>query len=198
MVLNRYNDTRGSEPMPRKKAETTYRKNRFTEGEIMAHEGYNAKTVAVNLEIMSMPSVDWKDPEGVKERIRAYFMLCAQYDKKPGIAALAAALGTTRVNIKRVAQGKELPGFLFRNIPEATLDLIKQAYLMTELQWEDDMQSGNIHPTAGIFLGINNHDYHDVKQFTLTPIQDDPMGDAIPIEELKQKYLDSIPEEDGN
>lgn len=55
------------------------------------------------------------------------------------------------------------------------------------------MQTGKINPVSGIFLMKNNFGYADKQEVVLTP--NNPLGDQTTNEELEQRYLESVADE---
>ncbi len=123
-------------------------------------------------------------PEDVRNRVKAYFGLCAQNDMKPSIAGLALAFGVTRATLWNWVNG------MIQSVPEANRKALEQAYIALNAQMEDYMQNGKINPVAGIFLMKNNLGYEDKKEFTVAP--GNPLGQDTPSEELRRKYLDAV------
>lgn len=127
-------------------------------------DGDNAKYTGFALAIMQMPKIDMKNYEQVQSRILEYFQLCADRDMKPGIVALALALGTDR---RRLWEMKN--GIANTTIPQEVHELVRTVYDSLEALWESYMQNGKINPVTGIFLGKNLYNYSDKQEYVLTP-----------------------------
>ena len=127
-------------------------------------DGDNAKYTAFALAIMQMPKIDIRNYEQVQQRILDYFELCANRDMKPGIVALALALGTDR---RRLWEMKN--GIANKTIPQEVHELVRTVYDSLEALWESYMQNGKINPVTGIFLGKNNFGYQDKQEYVLEP-----------------------------
>lgn len=152
--------------------------------------GDNTKFITFNLQVSAMPKIDMTDGEQVTERIADYFGLCARYDIKPAVSGLALALGTDRRRLWEIARDNEKA----LNVSVMSSDAIKKAYQNLDILWEQYMLHGKINPMAGVFLGVNNHGYHDVKQFNITPTPANPLGTPRDIKEI-EAFAASMPED---
>ena len=117
--------------------------------------GDNYKYVTVNMTIMNMPDIDLYDEEQVADRLNGLFALYAENDMKPTVAGMAMALnGHSRQWLHAVATGGPLGGLGGKPAAgKASIELIKKAYTMMEMMWEQYMYGGKINPVSGIFLG---------------------------------------------
>ena len=127
-------------------------------------EGDNNKYTTFALAIMEMPKIDIRNYEQVQSRILEYFQLCADMDMKPGVAALALALGTDRRRLWEMNNG-----IANTTIPQEVHELVKMAYNSLEGLMESYAQSGKINPVSAIFLMKNNFGYADKQEYVLTP-----------------------------
>ena len=59
------------------------------------------------------------------------------------------------------------------------------------------MNSGKINPMAGVFLGVNNYGYRDVKQVDIAPAQPDKTDD-YDADAIRLRYLIDSPENDSD
>ena len=128
-------------------------------------EGDNAKFTGFALALMTMPKIDIRDHEQVQTRIVDYFRLCTERDMKPGVAAMAQALGIDRRRLWEIKTGQSRPA----NIPPEVTELVRTAYDSLEILWESYMSSGKINPVSGIFLAKNNFGYQDKQEYVLEP-----------------------------
>lgn len=64
---------------------------------------------------------------------------------------------------------------------------------MLDSQMVDYMQNGKINPVSGIFLMKNSFGYKDQQEVVVTPSS--PLGEQTDPEELRNRYIDSLPEE---
>lgn len=120
--------------------------------------------------LRSWPSVDLRNPHQVEARLNDYFNLCQTNEVKPGVAGLAMAIGTNRKRLWDIMHNTiRYPGNVYKDIPNATRDVIQKAYDSLEVMWEYSMQSGKINPPCGIFLGKNHFGYQDVVDYNITP-----------------------------
>lgn len=151
-------------------------------------EGDNAKYTLFALAIMQLPKIDITVPEQLATRLNDYFSLCAEHDMKPGVAALALAVGLDRRRLWEI--NNDVPG---RNlaIPEESKKIIKMAYNSLEVLWESYSTSGKINPVTAIFLGKNNFGYSDKQEYVVTP---NTMSQDTPVDVIEAKY-DALPED---
>jgi hypothetical protein len=68
-------------------------------------------------------------------------------------------------------------------------EIIIRAYDLLEEMWENYMQNGKINPMAGVFLGVNNFGYRDVKQVNLTPVVEN-RDEAVDVATIEAKYAE--------
>ena len=129
-------------------------------------EGDNNKYTTFALAIMQLPKIDITKPEQLSNRLTEYFSLCAEHDMKPGVAALALAVGLDRRRLWEI--NNDIVG---RNllVPEESRQLIKMAYNSLEVLWESYITNGKINPVAAIFLGKNHFQYKDQQEYVVTP-----------------------------
>lgn len=72
-------------------------------------------------------------------------------------------------------------------LPKEVADVLKKAYRIMEVLWEDYVQNGKINPVMGIFLGKNNFGYKDKTEYVVTPnVQQDNDYDA---DAIRERYL---------
>lgn len=136
--------------------------------------------------IIGWPTIDFKSPEQVEQRIRDYFQVCTDCGVRPGVVGLSAALGIDRRRLWDIRTGNNH----LTDVPTDIRDLIKKAYATIETLWEYQMQAGKIDPVAGIFLGKNQFGYKDTSEYTITP---KVATDTLPSEEL-QRRIDTLPD----
>lgn len=143
-------------------------------------------TIQNAIEIMSWPLIDHTDPKQVEDRCIKYFEYCAESGSKPGMAALALALGIDRMTLWRYLNGITSPA--------ATVGpVLKRAYAVMNMLMEEFMLNGKINVVAGIFLLKNNYGYKDQTDVVVTPNQ--PLGEQKSAETLREEYLQSIPDD---
>jgi len=150
-------------------------------------EGDNNKYTTFALAIAGMSAIDLNKPAQVKQRIHDYFQLCADYDMKPQVVALALALGTNRQRLWEINSGSDYQ----LAIPQESKQYIKQAYVILEMLNNDYMQNGKINPVSAIFLAKNHFGYRDQQEYVLTP--NSPLGSDVDSTTIAKKY-DEIPD----
>lgn len=143
--------------------------------------GENTKFLTHAMQIRSMPEIDIVDPVAVENRINDYFRLCLTNDIKPSASGLRMAIGVSKSTVSMWRNGKTRKG--------THQYVIVQAYNLLEALWEDYMQNGKINPASGIFLGVNNYGYQDVRQVNLTPVQQEDQS-TVDVATIEAKYAE--------
>ena len=143
--------------------------------------GDNSKFLAHAMTIRNMPEIDITDPVVVEQRINDYFNLCLMNDIKPSASGLRMAIGVAKSTISVWRNGKFRAG--------THQHIIIQAYNLLEALWEDYMQNGKINPASGIFLGVNNYGYSDVRQVNVTPVQQEE-APTLDVAAIEAKYAE--------
>ncbi len=144
-------------------------------------QGDNARYLQHAMEIRSMPAIDIANPKEVEARIDTYFKLCIQDDMKPTVKGLCNALRIAKTTLWCWKTGNHRAG--------THEEVIMRAYDVLEALWEDYMMNGKINPMSGVFLGINNYGYKDVKQVNVTPVVD-TQPEIIDLATLEAKYAE--------
>lgn len=148
-------------------------------------QGDNARYLTHALTIRNMPPIDITDPREVERRIDWYFNLCVQDDIKPTVKGFCNSLRIVKSTLWNWKVGNYRAG--------THEEMIVRAYDVLEELWEHYMQNGKINPMTGVFLGVNNFGYKDVKQVNLTPVVD-TQPEAVDIAAIEAKYAE-LPEE---
>lgn len=143
--------------------------------------GDNARYLAHAMATMNLPRIDTSDPKQVEERIQWYLNHCATNDMKPTVKGFCNALGITRATLWNWKSGQYRAG--------THEEVIVRAYDLLEEMWENYMQNGKINPMAGVFLGVNNFGYRDVKQVNLTPVVENK-DDIVDVATIEAKYAE--------
>lgn len=149
--------------------------------------GDNARYLAHAMVIMNQPKIDISDPVQVEERIDWYLNHCVCNDMKPTVKGFCNALGVPRSTVWRWKTGQFRPG--------THEEIIVRAYDLLEEMWENYMQNGKINPMAGVFLGVNNFGYRDVKQVNVTPVVNDQQ-ETVDVATIEAKYAELPDSED--
>lgn len=150
--------------------------------------GVNRAAILSALEKFNAPKIDINNPEQLQDRIDWYFRRCAEKDEKPGVVALANAIGISRKELWAIKVGERGKG-----LNPDSVDRIKKAYDIIEETWEIYMATGKINPASGIFLGKNHYGYKDQTDVVVTP--NNPYDGTTESERAK-KYLDGIVTDD--
>lgn len=166
---------------------------------LMLEEGDNAKFMKVNMVLFNMESIDLRNMEVVQGRLNDFFRLYAENDMKPTVAGMAMSLGMNRRTLWAITHDAPLGGRgNYSTLPQNVTDTIKKAYFLLENLWETYMASGKINPMAGVFLGVNNYGYQDVKKVDIAPVMPEDKENDYDPESIRQRYLiDSAPDSDS-
>lgn len=157
-------------------------KNNFPNAQPLNVEpGDNSRYIRHALSVLNMPPIDISDPVQVEERIQWYFNHCFEEDMKPTVTGFCNSLGIPRVTLMKWKQGTYR-----ENTHQA---IILKAYAVMEALWEDYMQNGKINPASGIFLGVNNYGYSDVRQVNVTPVQQEE-APTLDVAAIEAKYAE--------
>lgn len=149
--------------------------------------GDNARYLAHAMAVMNMPKIDITDAKQVEERITWYLNHCVSNDMKPTVKGFCNSLGIARNTLWRWKTGQ------FRSGTHE--EIITRAYDLLEEMWENYMQNGKINPMAGVFLGVNNFGYRDVKQVNVTPVVSDQQ-ETVDVATIEAKYAELPDSED--
>lgn len=150
-------------------------------------KGENTRYLRHSLAMWDLPPIDISDKDAVEERIVWYFNHCAEDDMKPTVTGLQLALGISADTFGRWCSGESRHG--------EYSEMVKKAKAIIEDQMNAYMENGKINPVSGIFLLKNHFGYQDKKDVTLTP-GEQTMGEDKDPEELKQKYLEQIEDDE--
>ena len=143
--------------------------------------GDNSRYLAHAMATMNLPRIDTSDPKQVEERIQWYLNHCVSNDMKPTVKGFCNALGIARNTLWAWKTGQFRVG--------THEEIILKAYDLLEEMWENYMQNGKINPMAGVFLGVNNFGYRDVKQVNLTPVVENK-EEAVDVATIEAKYAE--------
>lgn len=162
--------------------------------------GDNTKYLTLNIELFNLEKIDLHDEEAVARRLEEYFQIYAKYDTKPTVAGMAMALGMNRRTLIAIVNDYATGGAGYKTaLPHEVALVIKKAYSLLEVLWENYSSNGKINPVMAIFLAKNNYGYQDKTEYVLTPnSQQDSDYDA---DSIRKRYLidsASDSEEDDN
>lgn len=163
-------------------------KQKMTFGSENIKAGDNSRYLRHALVLLDLPPIDISDDKQVNERIAWYFNHCADNDMKPTVTGLANSLGVSRFTLYEWRTGKR------RGLTDNRPEIIQRAYSVLEELWEDYMLNGKINPVSGIFIGLNHFGYTNKQEIVVTP--NNPLGEKEDMNEIRQRYLESIPEDE--
>lgn len=128
----------------------------------------NADIMETGLKVMNLPTLDIVNcsTEELQDRINEFFMLYGQKEIKPPLNGLAVAINIDRRRIHEIANGDTSNATY---LTKSKVDLVKKAYNMLTMLWENYMLAGKINPVSGIFLGKNHWGYSDKSEVVVTP-----------------------------
>lgn len=150
--------------------------------------GDNTKYLTLNIELFNLEKIDLHDEEAVARRLEEYFQIHAKYDTKPTVAGMAMALGMNRRTLIAIVNDYATGGAGYKTaLPHEVALVIKKAYSLLEVLWENYSSNGKINPVMAIFLAKNNYGYQDKTEYVLTPnSQQDSDYDA---DSIRKRYL---------
>lgn len=155
--------------------------------------GDNTLYVRKNLELFRLGKVDLYDPKALLDRTNKYFQIMARYDSKPTLSGYAMAIGIDRRRIWEIKTGN-FPSWekQYRDLPEASVIIIRKMYDYLEMMWEDYMLNGKINPVTGIFIAKNQFGYQDRIDYVPSAAPEQEKYDA---ESIRKRYQDLADDE---
>lgn len=162
--------------------------------------GDNTKYLTLNIELFNLEKIDLHDEEAVARRLEEYFQIYAKYDTKPTVAGMAMALGMNRRTLIAIVNDYATGGAGYKTaLPHEVALVIKKAYSLLEVLWENYSSNGKINPVMAIFLAKNNYGYQDKTEYVLTPNSQQD-NDYDPDSIRKRYLIDSAndSDEDGS
>lgn len=142
----------------------------------------NLKALAMNMLLLNLPQIDYKDGAAVWARTCQYFEMCSTMDEKPSVEGYALALGVDRRKLTKWLDGEA-------EVPEDTIKAISKGYQLLGAQMSSFMLNGKINPIAGIFLMRNNLGYTNVDK---VEEEKKPEEDTAPVDadEMIRRFKD--------
>ena len=156
-------------------------------GDLGQEPGDNTRIVQTNMKFFDMPRVDLKNPDAVRERLVEYFRIYGEADLKPTVAGMAMCLGVDRRRLWDIKSGNYTNVGGYKDLPEATVDLVKKAYEILETTMENYANAGKINPVMAIFMMKNHFGYQDKTEYVLTPNQ--KTESDYDAEDIRKRYL---------
>ena len=157
------------------------------ENMLITDPGDTTKIVQTNMRFLTLPKVDLRNPDAVRQRIGEYFQIYAEADMKPTVAGMAMALDVDRRRLWEIKTGALVGGHSQQNLPPETLDCIKKAYDILEATMESYANGGKINPVMAIFMMKNHFGYQDKTEYVLTPNQ--KQESDYDADEISKRYL---------
>lgn len=122
------------------------------------------------------------EPAEVEERIRAYFLDCVDKARRPTLTGMAIALDVSYDTFIDWQRDTSKP---FHNT-------LQRARLLIQDYEEQMTLEGKTNQIYAIFRDKSRWGFREASEVVLTP--NNPLGDLIDEEQLRRRYLDSIPE----
>ena len=157
------------------------------ENMLITEPGDTTRIVQTNMKFLTLPKVDLRDPEAVKQRIGQYFQIYAEADMKPTVAGMAMALDVDRRRLWEIKTGNYVNVGGYKDLPIETVDYIKKAYEILESTMESYANAGKINPVMAIFMMKNHFGYQDKTEYVLTPNQ--KQESDYDADEISKRYL---------
>ena len=157
------------------------------ENMLTTEPGDTTRIVQTNMRFLTLPKVDLRDPEAVKQRIGEYFQIYAEDDMKPTVAGMAMALDVDRRRLWEIKTGNYVNVGGYKDLPIETVDCIKKAYEILESTMESYANAGKINPVMAIFMMKNHFGYQDKTEYVLTPNQ--KTESDYDADEISKRYL---------
>lgn len=149
--------------------------------EPVLEEGYNSRFLRFMREIIPTEPLDYSDVDEMERRFARYLRLCEEHDMKVGNMAAYTAIGINKALVYEwLHRGQSNP---------RRLDFIKKMLEICSMYREGLMADGKINPVTGIFWQKNYDGMRDQQEVVVTP--NNPMGEAVSADALRQKYLDT-------
>lgn len=144
-----------------------------------------------NFELFALGSLDYEDPEAVRQRIMDIFDVFAKYGEKMNYVSFALGLGfNNRTKLDKIRFSND---HSIKN-PES-VELIRRAAFIVESMWVSMMQNGEINTLAAIYMGKNYFKMRDQADLTIT---DTTPQKQLTAEDVRKKYgrqvLEDIPD----
>lgn len=139
-----------------------------------------------NFHLGKMPRVDLKNTEEVQKRIDYFFRYFTERNMKPGVEGLAYALGISSQELWSINTGKSYTIWGLKNIPQSTIEVIKNARQFLGMMLESYLINDKIHPAAGIFLAKNQLGYQDKVEHVVTAGM---QNEEVSAEDIKKRYM---------
>lgn len=142
---------------------------------------YNSKMVQFTMEIMPAEPLDIQDVDEMERRFVRYVETCNRYGMKVGNLAAYMAIGISK------EQAWEWEN-VTKGMPRRTA-FIKKVRQFCAVCRENLMADGKVNVVTGLFWQKNYDGLKDQQEVVLTP--NNPMGDQVDAESLRNKYLAS-------
>lgn len=146
--------------------------------------GEIARDTELVLQLASVPSIDIKDAEQIKNRCEWYFNFCTANDVRPTITGLCLSLGCVRQSLINWENENSQRG-----------EVIRKAKSVIRVLLETWSVSGKLSPPIAIFWGKNFLDMSDTVKIEAVNNTGMMQADKTP-EEIERQIIAEIPVDD--
>ena len=139
----------------------------------------------------SFGRVDVYDPRDIQECCENVCKWSLATRRRVTIAALCLCLGKDRIWLRAVLTGltRDLYGRPVEDIGDEARAVLERMMAAIEMQWEEDMLSGDLNPVVAFFYGKNNFGYTDTSQVKLEgTVRIAAKADKKILDEIVAKY----------
>jgi len=139
----------------------------------------------------SFGQVDVYDPRDIQQCCENVCKWSLATRRRVTIAALCLCLGKDRVWLRAVLTGqtRDLYGRPVEEIGDECRAVLERMMAAIEMQWEEDMLSGELNPVVAFFYGKNNFGYTDTSQVKIEgTVRMAAKADKKVLEDIVAKY----------
>lgn len=146
----------------------------------------NARVMALSIEVMRLPEVDFANPDAVMSRFLEYLALCSEHGMRPLVQGAAMALHMDRHAFSGIGRGDNRYYNYRGTMTPETVKVLQRCYQMLGACYESYLAEEKGNPVRWIFLGKNYFDMRDqCEVVAYTPPEED---NRPTVEEITAKY----------
>ena len=187
--MSRYN--KQSSHMKRGELNKELKNEIMRTGDNSIAESKRMQSLDFHMRLVSLPMIDHRKPEEVRQRSMDYFEMCRDSGMMPTKPGYALALGITLPTLNAWFKQKN------PNLPEDTYKVLAASYAVLNAVLEDETLHNGVNVAGGIFTLKNHYGYRDQVQFEMNVSegqkQDNELQDLI--NEAKLLAASSRPKE---
>ena len=139
----------------------------------------------------SFGRVDVYNPSEVQECCENVCKWSLATRRRVTISALCLCLGKDRIWLRAALTGltRDLYGRTVEDIGDGSRAVLERMMAAIEMQWEEDMLSGELNPVVAFFYGKNNFGYTDTSQVKIEgTVRMAAKADKKVLEDIVAKY----------